>query len=112
MINNIAFALNMITFLLDIFTCSISFMIFIIIIHHVYSNRLNRDDKVVVCLCATIYPVIFLFTAIAISFHIQTLLGDLYQQDFNTTRCIPIGYISYVLLNMFYWGFINQVILA
>ncbi|CAF0813467.1 unnamed protein product [Adineta steineri] len=108
MLNNIAFILNMITLITDIFTCLIILIILFIIIYNIYYNRLKQEDRVVIYLCLTIYPVIFLFIIIAVSFHIQTLLGDLYEKDSNSSWCIPVGYISYVFLNMFYWAFINQ----
>lgn len=110
MINNIAFALNLITLIMDIFTCLISLGVSIITIHHVCFNRIKQDDRAVICVSANIYPVIFIFTIISVSFHIQTLLGDLYEQIFNSVWCSFIGYISYVILNMFYSAFINQVI--
>ncbi|CAF1141345.1 unnamed protein product [Adineta ricciae] len=81
-----------------------------IIIYHIVCKNLKQEDRVVSCVCLTIYPVIFLFTIIAVSFHIQTLLGDLYGKTFNSASCTPIGYISYILLNMFYWAFINQAL--
>ncbi|UJR11548.1 hypothetical protein I4U23_015728 [Adineta vaga] len=100
----------MFTLITDLCTCSIVLCILLIIIYNIFYKNPKQEDRVIFCVCLTIYPVILLFVIIAISFHIQTLLGDLYEKDFNSSACIPIGYVSYVFLNMFYWAFINQAV--
>ncbi|CAF1420561.1 unnamed protein product [Adineta ricciae] len=42
------------------------------------------------------------------SFHIQTLLGDLYEINFNSLLCIPISYLFYVCVTLLYWSFVSQ----
>ncbi|UJR17307.1 hypothetical protein I4U23_004202 [Adineta vaga] len=43
-----------------------------------------------------------------VSFNIQTLLGDLYEQNFNTSRCIFMGYLMIICLCALYCSFVNQ----
>ncbi len=109
MINNIGFILNMMTLSISIFTWLISSMILIVIIFHLRYNRMKPKDKVTIILSINIYIVLLVFITILVSFNIQTLLGDLYEQDFNSAWCIPMGYISCVFLGGLYWGFVNQV---
>ncbi|CAF0794279.1 unnamed protein product [Adineta steineri] len=43
-----------------------------------------------------------------ISMHIRSILGDLYNQSFDSSGCIFFGYVAIVLLGMLYMTFINQ----
>jgi hypothetical protein len=109
MINNIGFILNMMTLSISIFTWLISLMILIVIIFHLRYNRMKHKDKVTIILSINIYVLLLVFITILVSFNFQTLLGDLYEQDFNSAWCIPMGYISIIFLGTLYWGFVNQV---
>ncbi|CAF1257487.1 unnamed protein product [Adineta steineri] len=42
------------------------------------------------------------------SMNIRSMLGDLYNQSFDSSGCIFSGYLSSVLLGMLYWNFFNQ----
>jgi ABC-type multidrug transport system permease subunit len=109
MINNTGFILTLITFCTNLVTFMISLVVVSIIIYYIHYTRVPQDDKVVLCLSTNIYLLILALTAIIMSFNIQTLLGDLYQQDFNSVWCIFIGYMFGILFGGLYWSFVNQV---
>jgi hypothetical protein len=108
--NTIGFVLSAITLGINISTCLISLMIFIVITHHFCYNRLRQEDEITVINCINIYLIISICTVITVSFNIQTVLGDLYEREFNSSWCVFLGYFSLVLLAVMYWSFVNQVI--
>jgi hypothetical protein len=109
MTNNTGFILNLITLGINIFTCLILFIIWITIIHHVWHKLLKTEDRIIVILSANIYMVISFSTGIILSFNIQTLLGDLYKQNFASSWCVFIGYLQFSIMGALYWSFVNQV---
>ncbi|CAF0848845.1 unnamed protein product [Adineta steineri] len=108
MVNNIGFTLNSITLCINIFTCGISLIILTGILYYLRHNRMKKDDRITVILCANIYTLIFLYTIILMSFNIQAILGQLYAQDFNSPWCLLMGYFAAIFLSMVYWSFANQ----
>jgi hypothetical protein len=106
----IGFVLTLITFGHSIFTCLISYIIFIVIIYHFYYNRVKREDKVTVLICANIYLFLSIYTTMGISMNIQTILGDLYGQSFDSSWCMFSGYMSLVTACALFMAFVNQVI--
>ncbi|CAF1498470.1 unnamed protein product [Adineta steineri] len=40
--------------------------------------------------------------------NIRSILGDLYNQSFDSSWCIFSGYLAIILLGMLYWNFLNQ----
>lgn len=109
--NKTGFILTSITLSANLLTFLISLMIIIIIIHYILHNRLKHDDKMVLYLCTNIYGLLLILTAIMISFNTQTILGDLYGQDFQSLWCTTSGYLFAVFFGMLYWSFVNQVIM-
>jgi hypothetical protein len=109
--DNAGFILHVIALVFSTLLCLITSMILTVIIYHFYCKRIKQEDKVTIILCINIYLMILVVTVIIVSFNIQTLLGDLYEQDFNSSWCIFIGYIWGVFLTALYWSFINQVII-
>jgi hypothetical protein len=105
------FVLTLITVAHSIFTCFISLIVIIIIIHHFCYHRMKRADKITVLLCTNIYLCILVYMIILSSMNIQTILGDSYTRDFNSSFCTFIGYISPVILCVLYHAFVNQVII-
>ncbi len=101
--------LALMTVILGSFTSVISAIVFIIITHHQYNDRMKRRDKITLTLSANIYLLIFLTTTILIPFNIQTLLGDLYGKDFNSSLCTYHGYFTVVLICTLYDRFVIQV---
>jgi len=72
---------------------------------------MKKENRVNGIICADIYLLIFFYMIILVSFNIQTLLGDLYEHDFNSSWCVFMGYLAPVFLNALYWAFVNQVII-
>jgi hypothetical protein len=107
----IGFVLTLITLTHSLLTCLISLIIFSIIIYHLLSDRIKRRDKIILLLCANIYLWMLIYMVILSSMNIQTILGDLYGRDFNSSWCILIGYVSPAVLCVLYYSFVNQVII-
>ena len=91
MINQTGFVLNVMTLIISILTCLVSFIIFVGIVYHLCYDRIKKDDKITIIHCVNIYGCIFVLTVVVISFNIQTLLGDLYQKEFNSSICMVFG---------------------
>lgn len=105
----IGFVLSLIQFSLNIFAYFTSLMILILLIHNLYKNKIKREDKMGIKLCVNIYIVILIYALILISMNIRTILGDLYDMNFNSLSCILSGYLAVAALYMLYMTFINQV---
>ncbi|CAF3721321.1 unnamed protein product [Adineta steineri] len=103
--NQTGFILNIITFGIDLITYLNSLIIFIWIIFHIYFNRIKQDDRITIMHCMAIYLLLLIYTAILILSNIQTLLGDLYSYNFDSSWCIFLGYFSPVVLTTLYWCF-------
>ncbi|CAF1120467.1 unnamed protein product [Adineta steineri] len=69
---------------------------------------MREEDKIIVIHSITIYIFLLIYVLILISFNIQTLLGDLYELNFNSFWCIVMGYCSPLVLSTLYFGFVNQ----
>ncbi|CAF1430316.1 unnamed protein product [Adineta steineri] len=102
------FILSSVSLGCNTFACLISCIIFLIIIYHLYYNHIKREDKITVVLCGHIYLTILIYSSILISMNIRSILGDLYNQSFDSSWCIFSGYLAIVVLGMLYWNFLNQ----
>jgi hypothetical protein len=111
MFDQTGFILNVLTLCIDIFTCLNSLIIFICIIYHIWHQRIKQQDRVAIIHCVNIYHLLLIYIVILILSNIQTLLGDLYGYDFNSSWCMFLGYFSPVILTALYWSFVNQVII-
>jgi len=111
MFNQTGYILNIITLSIDMFTCLNSLIIFICIIYHICYNRIKQEDRVTVMHGINIYLLLSIYTVILILSNIQTVLGDLYGYNFNSSWCIFLGYFSPVILTTLYWSFVNQVVM-
>jgi len=107
----IGFVLTLITLGHSLFACLISVVIFSIITYNLCYNRMKRREKIILLLCTNIYLCILIYMTILSSMNIQTILGDLYGRDFNSSWCIFIGYTSPAILCVLYYSFVNQVII-
>jgi hypothetical protein len=107
--NTIAFTINIIALVHGLFACIFSVVIFVIIIYHLYKKRVKRENKIVFILSANIYLLIFIYATTLISFNIDTLLGDLYNLNFDSSWCTFRGYFVSVMLGALYFGFVIQV---
>jgi hypothetical protein len=108
--NNIAaFVICIIALIHGSFACLISAIIFIAIIYRLYKDRFKRGNRITLILCADIYLMIFIYASVLVSLNIQTLLGDLYGQNFDSSWCTFRGYFLSAMLCALYTGFAVQV---
>ena len=102
--------LNFLTLIADGCICLISIVIFIYIIIHVVVNRTKPEDKVTLILCANILILIFLYGSIVVSFSINSILGEFYGLNSDSSWCIFNGYLIAVIISAVYNVFVSQVI--
>ncbi|CAF0952450.1 unnamed protein product [Adineta steineri] len=102
------FILSSISLGFNTFACLISCIISLIILYHLYYNHVKREDKITVVLCSHIYLTLLINGIIFMSMNIRSILGDLYNQSFDSSWCILSGYLSLVLVGMLSWNFLNQ----
>lgn len=98
-----------ITIIFDGFASIISLIIFIIILIHLFSNQTKKEEKVTLILSANICIFIFIYGLMVISFCIQTILGEFYGYDFQSSWCIFSGYFIAVIVFALYSVFVSQV---
>ena len=103
--------LNFLTLIVDGGVCLISIGIFIYIIIHVIINRTKPEDKVTLIMCANILILIFLYGAIVVSFSINSILGEFYGLNSDSSWCIFSGYLIAVIVAAMYNVFVSQVII-
>ncbi|CAF1403863.1 unnamed protein product [Adineta steineri] len=102
------FILSSVSLGLNTFASFISGIIFLIIMYHLCYNHVKREDKITVVLCGQIYLAILINALILISMNVRSMLGDLYNQSFDSSWCIVSGYLAIVMLGMLYMTFVNQ----
>ncbi|CAF1574796.1 unnamed protein product, partial [Adineta steineri] len=110
MMNQVAFILCLTTLIICSVSCLFSCAILICVIHHLCHNRLQQEDRIIFIHCINIYSLVLAYIGIIASFNIQTVLGNLYEYDFNSSWpwCIFAGYITPILIGCIYWAFVNQ----
>ncbi len=89
--------------------CGISLMVVTMIIHHQCNNRLKREENIALLLSANIYVLIFIYIIILISMNIQTLIGDVYGNNFDSIGCVFRGYLACIIVCALYYTFVVQV---
>ena len=104
-----AIALTCITIVNSLFASLLSLIVICLIINHLYYNQMRKRDKVIVLLSGNIYLCILMYMIILSSMNIQTILGDFYGWNFNSSRCTFVGYMSPAILCVLYYSFVNQV---
>lgn len=105
----IGFVLTSITVITSLSASLISLIIFCLIIYHISRDRMRKRDKVILLLCGNIYLCILIYMIILSSMNIQTILGDLYERNFESAWCKFVGYMSPTILCVLYYSFVNQV---
>lgn len=106
---NIAFLFNLLALIVDICTWLLTFIILITIFHYIIMRHLRNSEKIIFQLQIYIHLIIFVYTSITISNHIQTYLGDTYGIASNSFGCLFKGYAIFIPSTMFYSAFVNQV---
>ena len=110
-IEKVGFGLTLSTLIIAILGFLISFILLLFIIHHFYYKRLKRSDKITLILAINIYINLLMVLTVFIVMNIQTVLGDLYGTEFNSSSCIFLGYLLPINYCTFYTSFVNQVII-
>jgi hypothetical protein len=105
----VGYVLTLISLIHASFASIISLIVVGIIIYHRYNNRLKREEKTTLLLSANIYSILFIYIITLISFNIQTLLGDVYGINFDSSWCIFRGYFIIVIIFLLYHSFVIQV---
>jgi hypothetical protein len=105
----VGYVLTLISLISGLVVFVISLMVVAIIMHHQYTNRLRREEKITLVLSASIYLFILIQIITMISFNIQTLIGDVYGNNFDSSWCIFGGYFVCVVWCGAYHTFVIQV---
>ncbi|CAF0740064.1 unnamed protein product [Adineta steineri] len=108
MMNQVAFIVCFTTLAICSLTCLFSCVILVCVIHHLYHNRLQQEDRIIIIHCINIYSLLLIYIAIVALFNIQSILGNLYGYDFNSSWCIFLGYLAPTLACSLFWAFVNQ----
>jgi hypothetical protein len=105
----VGYVLNLISLISGLVVCVISLMVVAIIIYHQYNNRLKREEKITLALFTNIYLFMLIEIIPIISFNIQTLIGDVYGNNFDSSWCIIRGYFIVLIAFCGYHTFVIQV---
>ena len=110
--NKIGFIINLLTLILDFFSCITSLLVLICIIYRQIFDQRKRQERLILILYGNIYFYLFLYVTIHLSLNIDTLLGDLYKKNSNSSLCIFRGYITTVILSCLFNSFVVQVTIS
>lgn len=105
----IGFVLTLIAFICALFACIFSLLVVILIIVYQYHRQLEREERIALVLSLYIYFFLFIFASLQMSLNIQTLVGDVYGNDFNSTWCVLRAYFIIVSGTSMYFTFVVQV---
>ena len=105
----VGFILTLISLIHGLIACVISCMAVAIIIAYHYHNRLKREEKITLLLSTNIYLLIFLYIVPLISCNIQTIIGDVYGNNFDSSWCTFRGYYIVATCCALYHAFVTQV---
>ncbi|CAF1056707.1 unnamed protein product [Rotaria sordida] len=104
----IGFVLNLISLIHGSFAIVISVIVIGIITYHQYHNRLRREEKITFILSANIYFYMNIYVVVLVSCNIQTLLGDIYEKNFDSSWCTFRGYFTGVACCAIFNAFVIQ----
>lgn len=105
----VGFILTLISLIHGLIACVISFTVVAIIIGYQNHNRLKRGEKITLLLSTNIYSLIFLYIVPLISFNVQTIIGDVYGNNFDSSWCTFRGYDIVAMCCGLYHAFVAQV---
>ena len=92
-----------------IFACLLTSIVLVLIMFHLFNNRIEQDDRVILILSINIYLSCLIYMLLFFIFLLRSALGDIYHIEFDTAGCVFIGYIYAVSLCVLYLSFTNQV---
>lgn len=96
-------------------TCAIilgillSISILIIIFYQFFLGQIKQEEKPIIILSINIYLQGIACMVLMLSFNARTILGDIYEKEFDTPSCVIIGYLYISFLEAYTISFINQV---
>ncbi|CAF0743065.1 unnamed protein product [Adineta steineri] len=102
------FVLPLFTVIFGSTASTMSAIILFIVIYHQHKNRIKQEERIILILCVNIYFCIFFSSTMLLILNIETLLGDLYGLNFDSTQCVFLGYLNAVLICTFFYGFVTQ----
>lgn len=90
-------------------TCLVSSLVLILIVHHQLHSQMKRRDRISLVRCANIEFCLVLCSILLLVTNGRTLLGDLYELDFDTSFCVIHGYFTLATICTLYYGFVVQL---
>lgn len=105
----VGFVLTFISLVHILLAALISLVIVIILIYEQVYRHVKRIDQVTLVIFTLIYCLIFIYGIVLSTINIQTLLGDIYGTNFDSTWCRFNGYWMIVLICAIYQIFVVQV---
>ncbi|CAF3958284.1 unnamed protein product, partial [Rotaria sordida] len=104
----VGFIITFISLIHASFASVISAIVIGIIIYHQYHNRLTREEKITLILSANIFFNTIIYSVLLASCNIHTLLGDIYEKNFDSSWCIFRGYLVTIACCGLYHAFAIQ----
>ena len=92
-----------------IFACLLTSIVLVLIMFHLFHNRIEQDDRAIIILSINIYLSCLIYMLLFFIFLLRSAIGDIYHIEFDTPGCVFIGYIYAVSLCILYISFTNQV---
>ena len=107
----VGYVFTFFSLILALFTSILSIAVILMIVYHLHRRhrQLKREQKITLVLSSHIYSFIFIFMITLISMNIQTLIGDVYGNNFDSPWCIFRGYWLCASASVIYYGFVVQV---
>ena len=108
------YTLTIFSLISSLLTGIVSLGVILIIIYHLYHHHrhLKREEKISLILLSHIYLFVLIFIVVLISMNIQTVIGDVYGNNFDSSWCVFQGYWMLVNGSVMYCGFVIQVCLS
>jgi hypothetical protein len=105
----VGYVLTFISLIHVSFGFAVSFIVITASIYHQCHNRLKREEKITLVLSTNIYLFLFIYTTILIATNIQTLLGDVNGNNFDSSWCTFRAYLILAIACALYFTFVVQV---
>jgi hypothetical protein len=105
----VGYVLTMISLIHASITAVISVLMIGTIIYHQNHHRLKQEEKITLLLSGYIYLFICIYVTMLIFGNIQTLVGDVYGTNYDSSWCIFKGYFVPATASAIYYIFVVQV---
>jgi len=101
--------LTFITIILCGCVCLISITVFSLIIVDLFTNRTKQEERITLILTANIFIFLFIYGLLTVINCINTVLGEFYGYNFESSWCIFSGYLITVIIAALFDSFVVQV---